>query len=99
MNIGTEAAICRQLWVNVLTRAMTDIFAPVTSMDRRRERDEAIAWIGTTDFYRVCAYALLDGTRVAAQVKRRLAQQETGEFDFTEIAPYARRYLDMEGRA
>ena len=76
---------CTRLWQAVLGQALRDIFRTAVSkygcdeLDRRA----AIAWVGTSDFHRVCALAGVDGPSAAQAIARRLEQQLRGDFDPT----------------
>lgn len=91
-----DAEACRQVWLSVLSQVMRDLFAPSGNNEpvyrgatgRALLRREAESWIGSRDFYRVCALAGLDGTKVEARVRARLAEQAAGDFDFSTVDPW-----------
>ncbi len=76
---AAAARACRQMWAAVLVQAMRDIFTPSKAerwevARKRLEHDQALSWLGSADFHKVCALAGLDGSAVEARVRRRLAQ-------------------------
>lgn len=96
MHRSQEAEACRQVWLAVLAQAVRDIFAPSafnTRSDRRAEekllvQHKAEQWIGSRDFHRTCALAGLDGTKVEARLRRRMAERDAGGFDFAAVDPW-----------
>lgn len=97
MTGAAEAEACRRVWLAVLAAAMRDIFAPSKWRGGNGNRDngsgtlaqyQAEQWIGSSDFHRVCALAGLDGTKVEARVRRRMAERDAGAFDFAAVDPW-----------
>lgn len=73
----------QHLWLGVLLQAMRDAFR--TSRSEKgcctTEHLETLRWIGSRDFHMVCAMAGLNGVRVEQQLRRRLADWQSGAFD------------------
>lgn len=92
---------CQQLWRSVLAVALRDIFLP--SVNRRtrtsKERDEAVAWVGSKEFHMVCALAGVDGPRMATRIRKRMKDRDAGTWNPLDI-PYFRssQLAKHEGR-
>lgn len=94
MTPAAEIEPYRCVWRAVLAAAMRDIFAPSkwrghgSGASADLIRHQAEQWIGSADFHRVCALAGLDGTKVEARVRRRIAEREAGTFNFADVDPW-----------
>lgn len=75
---------CRQVWCSVVLQAAVDILAVPTKIGSavarpsQFEHGQAVGWLGSRDFRKVCELAGLEPGIVEQGLRRRLAEVESG---------------------
>lgn len=90
----------RQLFINVVLRAVKDAFYTKNTETTLLQKEQALNWLcnGSEDFYEVCTYAGLDGNSVRrkAQFLSKIRSDKKNKYLKKLLDPYLSEYKKKE---